>query len=54
MPRRASVADVCDLVTDGTHYTPPNIGIGIPFLTVKDMSTTGLDFLGCSFIAETD
>jgi type I restriction enzyme S subunit len=42
--------DVCSLLTDGTHYTPPNIGKGIPFLTVKDVSDSGLDFKGCSRI----
>jgi type I restriction enzyme S subunit len=42
--------DVCSLLTDGTHYTPPDVGTGIPFLTVKDVSETGLDFQSCSRI----
>lgn len=45
---------VCDLVTDGTHYTPRDVGQGIPFLTVKDVTDQTLDFLGCSFITEED
>jgi type I restriction enzyme S subunit len=48
----ATLDDVCDLITDGTHYTPPDMGVGISFLTVKDMTPTGLDFLNCSLISE--
>ncbi len=43
--------EVCSLITDGTHYSPINIGEGIPFLTVKDMYSNGLDFINCSYIS---
>lgn len=43
--------NVCTLITDGTHYTPPDMGDGIPFLTVKDVSDSGLDFESSSKIA---
>jgi len=49
-----TVADACELITDGTHYTPKNAGAGYPFLTVKDVSDEHLDFVDCSFIAEVD
>ena len=49
-----TIADACELVTDGTHYTPKDVGTGLPFLTVKDVSDSGLDFAGCSFISESD
>ncbi len=52
--RSVSVDDACELVTDGTHYTPPNVGQGIPFLTVKDVTDAELDFERCSFISEAD
>ncbi|EIJ41341.1 restriction endonuclease S subunit [Beggiatoa alba B18LD] len=45
------LGDVCTLLTDGTHYTPPDLGYGIPFLTVKDVSDDGLDFYNCSKIS---
>lgn len=48
--KMVSIEDVCVVVTDGTHYTPPDVGEGVPFLTVKDMSKQGLDFTGCSYI----
>lgn len=49
--RVAPLNQLCKLITDGTHYTPPDIGAGVPFLTVKDMSRSGLDFEGCSRIS---
>ena len=39
-------------VTDGTHYTPPNVGGPFPFLTVKDMTGNGLSFSACSWISK--
>lgn len=54
MVRFTTIADACELVTDGTHYTPKDVGSGIPFLTVKDVTDASLDFEGCSFISEED
>lgn len=51
---KVSLADVTDLLTDGTHYTPPNLGEGVPFLTVKDVSEAGLDFENCSRISRAE
>ena len=45
------LASLCEFVTDGTHYTPPEALTGIPFLTVKDMNGAGLDFDGCAKIS---
>jgi type I restriction enzyme S subunit len=42
------------LITDGTHYTPKDIGAGIPFLTVKDVSDSGIDLHSCSHISDSD
>ena len=49
-----TVEDACELVTDGTHYTPKNVGNGVPFLTVRDVTDSELDFASCSFITDTD
>ena len=54
MRRFATIDEVCDLVTDGTHYTPKNVGEGIPFLTVKDVTDYTLDLTNCSFITQLD
>jgi type I restriction enzyme S subunit len=54
MKNFATIEEVCEIVTDGTHYTPKNIGVGIPFLTVKDVTDEQLDFINCSFISDID
>jgi len=45
---------LCDLITDGTHYTPPDVGEGVPFLTVANMSADGLDFVNCARISPSE
>lgn len=52
--KQSPLSEVCDLITDGTHYTPPDTGVGCPFPTVKDMSPYGLDFENCSRIAPSE
>ena len=46
--------EVTEIITDGTHYTPVDLGEGVPFLTVKDMTPTGLDFITSSKISADD
>ena len=41
-------------LTDGTHSTPKYTEIGVPFLSVKDMSSGKLNFLKCKYISEQD
>lgn len=51
--RLQELREVCGLITDGTHYTPPDLGAGFPFLTVKDIGPGGeLDFVRCAKISE--
>jgi type I restriction enzyme S subunit len=52
--QQTTIEDACSFVTDGTHYTPKNAGNGVPFLTVKDVSDLGLDFVNCAFITGDD
>lgn len=51
---KVALENLCTLITDGTHYTPPNIGEGFPFLTVVDMQPAGLNFETCSRISSKD
>jgi len=39
-------------ITDGTHYTPTYVSEGIPFISVKDMSSGFLDFSKTRFISK--
>ncbi len=40
------------LVTDGTHYTPRYIDKGVPFLSVKDVSSGAINFSNIRHISE--
>ena len=39
-------------ITDGTHHTPTYIESGVPFLSVKDMSSGVIDFSSTRYISE--
>jgi restriction endonuclease S subunit len=54
MIKTFDLIDLCEMVTDGTHYTPPDIGKGHPFLTVTDMNGEDLDFRGCAKISRVE
>ena len=45
-------SSICKTLTDGTHSTPHYTERGIPFLSVKDMSSGYLDFTNTKFISE--
>ena len=48
---QVTIEKSCNLITDGTHYTPPDVDVGVPFLTVKDFTHDGqADLVGCSHI----
>jgi type I restriction enzyme, S subunit len=44
--------DLCTLITDGTHYTPTYTEAGIPFISVKNLSSGKLNFSNTRFISE--
>ncbi len=44
---------LCFLITDGAHHTPKYQDEGVPFLSVKDVSSGTLDFSHTRFITET-
>ncbi len=47
-----TLVESCRLITDGTHYTPPSVQQGKPFLTVKDMHDGEVSFDECMFITD--
>ena len=44
--------DICTLITDGTHHTPQYTETGVPFLSVKDISSGKINFSTTRFISE--
>jgi type I restriction enzyme S subunit len=49
-----SLADVCNLVTDGTHDTPKRVQSGFPLIKAKEIVGGQIDFSSCDQISETD
>ncbi len=48
-----SLADVCNLITDGSHYSPADEPDGpYPMLSVKDLSHHGFDYTGCKHVGQ--
>jgi type I restriction enzyme S subunit len=41
---RCKLEDVCDLITDGTHYTPTYADSGVVFLSAKNVTTGYIDW----------
>lgn len=46
------LADICFQITDGAHHTPQYHESGVPFLSVKDISSGTIDFCSTRFISE--
>lgn len=46
------LGEICHKLTDGTHSTPKYVEKGVPFLSVKDMSSGKLDFSNTRYISE--
>ncbi|MCO5186335.1 MAG: restriction endonuclease subunit S [Anaerolineae bacterium] len=44
------MGNLCHVVTDGAHHTPKYVDEGVPFLSVKDVSSGYLDFSNTRFI----
>lgn len=44
--------DICKLISDGTHKTPTYVDIGVPFVSVKDVSGGKLDLSDVKYISE--
>ena len=50
----ATLAEICLLVTDGTHDSPKIRESGVPFIKGKHISSGRIDFENCDFISEAD
>lgn len=46
--------EVCELITDGSHFSPKDIGEGYPMLSVKDMGERDFSFSSCKHISKAD
>lgn len=48
------LVDLCKEITDGTHKTPTYIETGVPFLSVKNVSSGHFDFEDVKYISESE
>jgi len=44
--------EVCEKITDGSHYSPKTTKEGFPYITVSDVKGGSIDFKNCKKIAE--
>ncbi|MBC7449908.1 MAG: restriction endonuclease subunit S, partial [Cytophagales bacterium] len=44
--------NICDRISDGTHFTPVYEKYGIPFISVKDIKNNRVNFENCKYISE--
>ena len=49
-----TLADVCKVVTDGSHYSPHSVQKGKYMVSVKDFTEYGFDFSQCRQISKQD
>ena len=47
------LADVCELITDGTHQTPTYVETGVTFLSAKNVTKGRVDWDAVKYISET-
>ena len=47
-----TLSEVCDLITDGSHFSPTTQDSGYPYITVRDLSEKGINFANCKFISQ--
>lgn len=50
----STLAEVCSLVTDGTHDTPRRVGSGYPLIKAKEIAGGRIDFETCDQISEAE
>ena len=50
----ARLGEVLNKLTDGTHFTPTYVEKGIPFLSVKDISSGAINFDSVKYISPTE
>ena len=47
-----TMESICDVITDGSHYSPEDSLVGYPMLSVKDMGGSDFDYSDCKHVNE--
>ncbi|MBI9032036.1 N-6 DNA methylase [bacterium] len=48
---KVELGEVCDKITDGSHFSPTTINKGYPYVTVKDINNGKVDLINCKKIS---
>jgi type I restriction enzyme S subunit len=51
--KELSLNNACELITDGSHFSPATTETGYPYITVRDLKDSGIDFNNCKFVSGT-
>jgi len=51
---KVELGDLCTKITDGSHFSPETLSDGIPYVTVKDLTSGKIDLLNCKKISKED
>lgn len=52
--QQTTIGKICNVVTDGSHYSPKSVTRGEYMVSVKDFTPFGFDFSGCRQISKSD
>lgn len=52
--KKKKLKDICTMITDGSHYSPPSVENGFPIASVKDMHDYGIKLDDCRKISESE
>ena len=52
--KECKLGEVCEKITDGSHFSPKDSKTGYPMFSVKDMLEYGFDYTNCKYISEDD
>ena len=52
--KKCKLGEVCEKITDGSHFSPKATEIGYPMFSVKDMQEYGFDYSNCKYISAED
>lgn len=50
--KKVTIAEICNIITDGTHQPPKFVSVGIPFLFVSNIATNEICYDTEKFISE--
>ncbi len=42
----------CKKITDGTHFSPPEVAVGVPYITAKNIKFDGIDLRKLTYVSE--